>query len=124
MVWAEKYYLDNPEKMKGSKRRYNQTSKGKATKQRAKIKRRTNLGNVVNTLTAEEWIDILKEYKFKCAYCGREFTLFDRETRDHVIPISKGGDNTKENVVPACQSCNSKKFNKNEMKFLENIKNI
>ncbi|MCK4464389.1 MAG: HNH endonuclease [Bacteroidales bacterium] len=38
--------------------------------------------------------------------------MFNRETKDHVIPISKGGDNTKENIVPACQSCNSKKFNK------------
>lgn len=70
------------------------------------------LENVINTLTAKEWIDILKEYKFKCAYCGKEFNLFDRPTRDHVIPISKGGHNTKENVVPACGSCNSKKHDK------------
>ena len=33
-------------------------------------------------------------------------------TKDHVIPISKGGHNTKENIVPACQSCNNKKYNK------------
>ncbi|MDB4875733.1 MAG: hypothetical protein JWM41_2179 [Gemmatimonadetes bacterium] len=28
---------------------------------------------------------------------------------DHVIPISRGGSHTRENVVPACRSCNSKK---------------
>ena len=111
-VFAKKYYFDHPEKIKKSKKRYNQTIKGKATKQRAKFKRRALLNNIINTLTAQEWITILKEYNFKCAYCGCEFTLFNRETKDHVIPISKGGDNTKENIVPACQSCNSKKFNK------------
>ena len=33
-------------------------------------------------------------------------------TRDHIIPISKGGNNVKENIVPAYRSCNSKKHNK------------
>ena len=45
-------------------------------------------------------------------YEDKEFNLFDRPTRDHVIPISKGGNNTKENIVPACGSCNSKKKDK------------
>ena len=91
------------------RKRWLKTEKGKAFNQRLKITRRTREKNIINTLTAQEWVDILKEYKFRCAYCGKEFTLFDRETRDHVIPISKGGDNVKENIVPACQSCNSKK---------------
>ena len=88
------------------------TEKGKANNQRGAAKRQAREKNIINTLTAEEWIDILKEYKFRCAYCGKEFTLFDRETHDHVIPISKGGDNTKGNIVPACKSCNSKKHDK------------
>ena len=87
----------------------NNPEKQRAIWQRGKAKRRARERLLINTLTAQEWIDILKKYKFKCAYCGKEFTLFDRETKDHVIPISKGGNNTRENIVPACRSCNSKK---------------
>ena len=38
-------------------------------------------------------------------YCGKGFA--DAElTRDHVLPISKGGDDVWENVVAACRRCN------------------
>lgn len=30
-------------------------------------------------------------------------------TMDHVVPISKGGKTTIDNVIPACSSCNSSK---------------
>ena len=103
-----KWLKDNPEYMK----KWYRTEKGKAANQRKQSKRQAREKDIINTLTAEEWINILKKYEFMCAYCGKKFTLFDRETRDHVIPISKGGDNIKENVVPACKSCNSKKHNK------------
>jgi 5-methylcytosine-specific restriction endonuclease McrA len=106
------YRKKNKEKLNIYTRKWSKTEKGKANKQRGHIARRVRENDTVNTLTAQEWIDILKQYKFKCAYCGKEFTLFDRETRDHIIPISKGGDNVKENIVPACRSCNSKKYNK------------
>ena len=106
--YMKQWLKDNPEYMK----KWYKTEKGKANNQRGHIARQMNEKNIINTLTAEEWINILKEYKFKCAYCGKEFTLFDRETRDHIIPLSKGGNNIKENIVPACRSCNSKKNNK------------
>ena len=110
--YNKQWYQDNKKHAKEYDKQYNQTPEGKASKQRRHSKRRAIENEIVNTLTAQEWIDILKEYKFRCAYCGKEFTLFDRETKDHVIPISKGGDNTKENIVPACRSCNSKKKDK------------
>ena len=109
---VDKWQKNNPGMLKRNLNKYRKTEKGKAADQRAKSKRRAREEEMINTLTAQEWIDILKEYKFRCAYCGKEFNLFDKETRDHVIPISKGGDNTKENVVPACNKCNAKKSNK------------
>ena len=119
--WSKQYYLDHPEKKKEYKKQYYGTPEGKANKQRENAKRRAKEREIINTLTGEEWIGILKKYKFRCAYCGKKFTLFDRETKDHIIPISKGGDNTKENIVPACRSCNSKKGNRKlAMEVIEN----
>ena len=40
-----------------------------------------------------------------CAYCGSEEDL----TIDHVIPQSKGGSDTTDNVVCCCKSCNQSK---------------
>lgn len=45
---------------------------------------------------------------YKCVYCGTHKKL----TIDHVIPKSRGGLNTWENMVTCCFDCNSKKGNK------------
>ena len=52
--------------------------------------------------------NILKRDDNKCVYCGSK----ERLTLDHVIPKSKGGGNTWENLVTCCFSCNFKKDNK------------
>jgi hypothetical protein len=43
-----------------------------------------------------------------CAYCGDQFR--DRElSRDHVVPVYRGGKNRWMNVVTACRGCNIRK---------------
>jgi hypothetical protein len=42
---------------------------------------------------------------YRCRYCGSYKTL----TLDHLIPVSQGGDNSDENLVACCKSCNSLK---------------
>lgn len=47
-----------------------------------------------------------------CQYCGREVSELDAQdclTRDHVMPVSRGGSNTWDNVVTSCFTCNNKK---------------
>ena len=44
----------------------------------------------------------------QCQYCGNYFP-FDKLTMDHVLPKSRGGKNTWENLVAACMKCNQKK---------------
>jgi len=49
---------------------------------------------------------------YACQYCGRtNSALRQREslTRDHVVPLSRGGLNVWTNVVTACSSCNTRK---------------
>ena len=48
---------------------------------------------------------------FLCMYCGHKFNISSL-TRDHIIPISKGGRNHWSNVVTACRHCNTRKGNR------------
>lgn len=46
-----------------------------------------------------------------CQYCGRKFATSELSL-DHVIPRSRGGGDTWENLVCACVSCNNRKADK------------
>lgn len=43
-----------------------------------------------------------------CHYCASPVQPADL-TMDHIIPLARGGQTTKGNVVTACKSCNTKK---------------
>lgn len=52
---------------------------------------------------------------YRCQYCGQHRSqLKHREflTRDHVVPLSRGGDNSWSNVITACSPCNNRKGNR------------
>src|ERR1043166_7290266 len=52
---------------------------------------------------------------YRCQYCGRRaFELRPREslTRDHLVPLSRGGTNEWSNVVTSCSPCNTRKGNR------------
>ena len=62
--------------------------------------------------TTKEWKALLAKYEYRCYYCGVKITKEEgqnRLTRDHYIPISKGGSDKIENIVPSCKSCNGRK---------------
>ena len=53
--------------------------------------------------------------RYRCQYCGRtQAELRPREslTRDHLVPLSRGGTNDWSNVVTACSPCNLLKGNR------------
>lgn len=47
----------------------------------------------------------------RCQYCGKRFPVADLSI-DHVIPISRGGGNTWDNLVCSCVRCNTRKGNR------------
>lgn len=58
--------------------------------------------------TEEEWQALCQRFDYRCVACGNQDPL----TRDHVVPITKGGTDYIENIQPLCQLCNSKKHTK------------
>lgn len=110
--YLKEYYQENKRLFLENRREYRKTEEGKASHQRGGFKIRAGEREIINTLTAKEWLDILEKNNYKCAYCGIEFNEDTLPERDHIIPISKGGNNIKENIAPACKSCNLKKSNK------------
>lgn len=88
--------------------RYWRSDKGRAYCSAKSAKRRAS-ARIDATLTAAEWREILAEWHHRCAYCAVPFSAEVKATQDHVVPVSKGGHHTRENVVPACKPCNSRK---------------
>ncbi len=74
---------------------------------RAARRRARRVAAADNDLTRDEWLALLEAWG-GCAYCGVSTTALQK---DCVLPISRGGRYTVENVVPACRSCNASKSN-------------
>ena len=45
---------------------------------------------------------------FVCQYCNNKFSIDDL-TMDHIVPRSRGGQKTWDNIVASCMRCNQKK---------------
>lgn len=55
--------------------------------------------------------NIIKRDNQTCQYCGKRLVLSEC-TLEHIVPVSKGGENSWDNVVIACTGCNKKKADK------------
>ncbi len=65
------------------------------------------MSQVVNDLTEDQWVALMDAWA-GCAYCGAQEPALQKDT---MLPISRGGRYTVQNVVPACRSCNASKSN-------------
>jgi 5-methylcytosine-specific restriction endonuclease McrA len=52
--------------------------------------------------------EVLRRDHHTCQYCGSTHNL----TLDHVVPLSRAGSHTWDNVVTACERCNQRKGNR------------
>ncbi len=73
-----------------------------------RIKKLGNGGS--HTLT--EWESLKAQYEHTCPCCFRQEPEI-KLTRDHIVPLVKGGRDDIENIQPLCRSCNAKKHDKN-----------
>lgn len=83
-------------------RQTRQTRRARAARRRTK-----RVAASGSDLTNDQWFCILEAWAC-CAYCGADGVALQK---DCVLPISRGGRYTLDNVVPACASCNASKCN-------------
>ena len=83
---TRRWIRENPEKKQAARERY------RALKQNAKSE-------------PYDFKDICRHYGSYCLKCRKQKKL----TIDHIIPLSKGGDDVANNIQPLCFSCNSSK---------------
>lgn len=93
---------------------YNQTPQAKIRLGKSRHKRLFQKKQLLSDLTEDEWIDTLLYFNNSCAYCGiseeeHKLKYNERLQQDHIIPVSKNGEYTKNNIIPACKSCNPSK---------------
>jgi 5-methylcytosine-specific restriction endonuclease McrA len=76
--------------------------------------RRIQKARLIGSHTLAQWLARVAFYGWRCAYCGK--TLSQKTlTKDHVMPIARGGTDFASNTVPACGHCNSSKGRKKQV---------
>ena len=103
----KQYYQENKERIKQYQKQWIRENKEYCVAMNQK--RVARLKQLPANLMAREWIYIKDIFNHSCAYCGKHSQKLHQE---HFIPLSKNGEYTKHNIIPACKSCNSSKNDK------------
>jgi len=119
LKYIKKYQQTHKQKVIEWQRKYHSSPKGHLKINRANHKRRARIKNTEATLTVEQWENILMIQSNHCNVCGKRFTKKRPPTIDHIIPVSRGGGLTYENIQALCKSCNSRKHAKIDPGFIQ-----
>lgn len=68
---------------------------------------------VVESDSTFSWDDRLKKWDGDCLMCGSKVVVWPNgcsaATLEHLVPLSKGGDDSLENLSVMCSACNAEK---------------
>lgn len=75
--------------------------------------------------TRAEWMQVLVDQGFMCFWCGknlRDKRGILRATKDHLLPLARGGNHNIGNIAAACRACNSSKGDRTAEEFRAHLK--
>lgn len=99
---------EHPRRNKEHQRKYAQNNKDKMNAKTRKYRARKKF--LLGSHTKEDIEKIRKSQNNKCFWCDRKVKFPGHI--DHVVPITRGGANSPENLVLACEFCNKSKGSK------------
>lgn len=102
----EKFRRENPDYHRSYMREWARANPEK-TQAKDNARRAFKMGQP-KSFTAIEWAALKQQYNYTCLRCGRREPEI-KLTADHIVPISKGGVGTIDNIQPLCRQCNSAK---------------
>lgn len=104
--YHERYREKKSAYAKANRDRINKWNAATGKGQQYNNDRRASIVQAFGNFTATEFKCLCSDFHNQCLDCGS----YDKPlTADHVIPLSKGGNNTIDNIQPLCGPCNSRK---------------
>lgn len=105
----KRWVQNNPEKVKRTRENWKTNHPGKYTekaKQDWQKRRAAKLNAPGSGVLPEEWNRIVTKFNGKCIGPGPHGGTL---SMDHIVPLSRGGADTANNIQPLCRVCNSRK---------------
>lgn len=106
--YIREYRIKNRDRDREQRRKWTRSEQGRKISMTKTNAYRAKKKTLINDFTAEQWSLCLERFGHSCAYCGKHHETLEQE---HFVPVSKGGHFTKNNILPACRTCNASKNN-------------
>lgn len=112
--YMKQYNIDNAVHRAEYNKQYYQTPQGKAVMKAGSQNRRTQKLQNGGTHTGKQILALFNQQSGVCPYCKAKLHKSGKNKYhiDHVMPLSKGGNNDISNIQLLCAKCNLTKSNK------------
>jgi len=107
LLQERKWRKQNAEKHRNRTSTWKKKNKDKTNDMNRKRYLKTK--GITGSHTLKEWENLKAKNNSTCKGCGKKEPEI-KLTRDHIIPISKGGTDYIKNIQPMCNKCNSRKW--------------
>ena len=115
LEYQKQYYEEHKEEIKEYQKQYNINNPYISFN--SHNKRRQLEENQGRGITKEQWYEMMCFFDWRCAYSGEK--LNENRTIDHIIPLSKGGENEIWNCVPMFRNYNISKKDKDMIEWYQ-----